>query len=64
MSAVRFYTRNTDGSIEGDETCLIDTASVERLEKDFSVFGQGKTFVVEFDPPLIVAQPVKEPSDV
>lgn len=60
MSLLRFYVRNADGSAQGDETCLIETRDVESLEKDFTVFGQRKTFVVEFDPPLLVPKPVEQ----
>lgn len=54
MTFLRFYVRNADGSLEGDETCVVDTVTVSKLEKDFSVLGQDKSFVVEFDPPLVV----------
>jgi hypothetical protein len=60
MTVVRFYTRNADGSIEGDETCPITTDAVAEIEKGFSVLGQHKTFVLEFDPPLIVPPPTDE----
>jgi hypothetical protein len=60
MTVVRFYTRNEDGSIEGDETCLIDTCEVVQIAKGFTVLGQRKEFVLEFDPPLVVPMPNKE----
>jgi hypothetical protein len=51
---VRFYIRNRDGSIEGDETTEFST--LERIEKGMTVLGRRKTLVVEFDPPLRVAR--------
>lgn len=42
MNTVRFYVRNADGSIE----------EVAVLEKGFSIMGEPKTWVLEFDPPL------------
>lgn len=49
---VRFYVRNADGSVEDDETCVIDVSPIFKLEKGFSIMGEPKTWVVEFDPPL------------
>lgn len=50
---VRFYIRNQDDSIEGDETTpAAEYRTLDRIEKDFKVFGQRKTMVLEFDPSL------------
>lgn len=54
MSVVRFYVRNEDGSIEGDETCVNDRRNISEIVKGFTVLGQHKEFVLEFDPPLFV----------
>jgi hypothetical protein len=60
VSTVRFYVRNADGSIEDDETYPVVTADVDRMEKDFTVFGQRKTMVIEFDPPWLVPPLVEQ----
>jgi hypothetical protein len=59
VSLMRFYIRRWDGSIEHDETMVIDRATVESLEKDMKVLGDRQTIVMEFDPPLIVPKPTE-----
>jgi hypothetical protein len=51
---IRFYVRNADGSIEADETWpAIASLPIHCIEKGFMVRGEPKTFVLEFDPPLV-----------
>lgn len=60
MSVIRFYVRNEDGAIEGDETCVNDRRDLSAIAKGFTVLGQHKEFVLEFDPPLLTPGPSDE----
>lgn len=60
---LRFYTRWSDGTIEGDETVIIDRKDLASIEKGISILGEHGHIVVEFDPPLIVPQQDSSPGE-
>jgi hypothetical protein len=61
MSACRIYLRRSDGTIDGDETYVIETRTVERIERRIIGAGETADLVIEFDPPLIVAAAARNP---